>query len=379
MYVMTDHFYPLKKNEKTTFFGGLAFDNPRNKDEIEEIAKILKEANYIGKRPFPEENYQVGDGFITLRSILEKFIENHIDENRKKLIMFTKNIYKDLAKIWVIIRFDESIIRSSEVYRPVSKNIEDKDVLQLDGSFFQSREFVLNRIAFLDFMINDSILSSIIFHDADELTKNTQIRIYPELIVRSQNNDDKETKSPSRFLPFLKVHDSYRNIIQSIGERYKSEKFNFICDSLSSMRKIYFLNSELYNLQMVSIIEFLLTHKPDYNRFNVEDSITKQFVGKLNLVLYDHLENHDSDNIEKELKYAYALRSDIAHGDFFDKDKQIMKLAKLYGTKTPESSTFSDLAYEVMIKLNDNLESYIKILLNQYLLDENRLELIKKA
>jgi hypothetical protein len=129
---------------------------------------------------------------------------------------------------------------------------------------------------------------------------------------------------------------------------------------------------------MISLIEFLLTHKPDYNRFNVEDSITKQFVGKLNLVLYEYYDKF-SESIEKELRYAYSVRSDIAHGDFLDKEKQLNKLARLYGTKTSESATVEDLHDEVMVTLNGNIESYIRVLLELYLKDENKLTILKKA
>ena len=378
MYIMTNHFYPLSNEDKSMFFGGIQFDNPKNMNEINEIASIIKDANHMCKRPFPEESHQVGEGYITLRSILNDFLENHTSIEQRKKLKFTKNIYKDLARIWVIIRFDETIIGTLDKHKRVSSEFEDNTVMPLNGTIFQSIDFVKSRLSFLDFMCNDSILVSVIFKDEHEVTSHSQMKLFPEMIVRSHKNVGKETKSPSRFYPFNKIINYYRPIIDLIDKRYDSNEFNFICDALESMKNIYFSNSDLYNVQMISLIEFLLTHKPDYNRFNVEDSITKQFVGKLNLVLYEHYGKF-SEMIEKELRFAYAIRSDIAHGDFLDKEKQLNKLAKLYNTKTSESATVEDLYDEVMLTLNGNIESYVRILLELYLRDEHKLSILKKA
>lgn len=369
---MTNHFFPLSEDDKFEFFDGIRFDNPQNMDEINAIANVLKDANYMCKRPFPEETHQVGEGYMTLRSILEDFINNHVNEYERRKIKFTKNVYKDLAKMWVVIRFEDTIIETSENHKKVSQEFEDSTVFPLNGAVFQSMNFVKSRIAFLDFICNDSILTSIIFKDELEITFHSQMRLFPELIVRSHKNNKTETKSPSQFYPFNKVIDYYRPIINLIGTRYKTDKFEYLCDSLQSMKSIYFINRDLFNMQMVSLVEFLLTHKPDYNRFNVEDSITKQFVGKLNLVLYEYYSKY-SKSIEKELKLAYSIRSDIAHGDFVDKKKQLDKLAKLYDTKTSESATIEDLHDEVMITLNGNIELYVRVLIELYLNDEEKL------
>ena len=379
MYLVTNHFYPLIEKEKTPFFGGIWFDNPSTKEEIRHVARLIKDANFSTKRPFPEETFQVGEGFLTLRGILDEFIENHVDDNRAIMGKPTKNIYVDLAKLWVIIRFDESIIEMTDSISQVDFNLKDNDVFRLESKTFQCYEFVKSRMAFLDFMINDSILASVLFRDADEITSHSQSRLFPELIVRSHKNEKAdENQRPSTFLPFNKVYKKYYNVISKINDRYRTQKFNFICNSLFTLSNIYFISYDLYNLQLISIIEFLLTHKPDTNRYNVEDSITKQFAGKLNLVLYESLSVQHNDQIEKELKYAYSIRSDIAHGDYNDKTKQIALLAKFYDLKVANSSTSIDLESETINRLNSNLESYVKIVLQLYLNDERKLEYLKK-
>lgn len=81
---------------------------------------------------------------------------------------------------------------------------------------------------------------------------------------------------------------------------------------------IYSFSSSMYStynfVGMVSIIELLLTHNPNYNRFNVEDSITQQFTQKTLFLLYLSDNSIDLDFFKILLKTIYGIRSNIAHG-----------------------------------------------------------------
>ena len=44
--------------------------------------------------------------------------------------------------------------------------------------------------------------------------------------------------------------------------------------------ELYNINQEMAFVELISVIEMLITHNPDSGRFNIEDSITRQFVGK---------------------------------------------------------------------------------------------------
>jgi hypothetical protein len=78
-------------------------------------------------------------------------------------------------------------------------------------------------------------------------------------------------------------------------------------------------------LSIVAMLELLLTRRPDAARFNVEDSLTKQFVLKLGVV--HHLEDEDCDIelVRRASKELYAIRSSIAHGNFADLERQLKK------------------------------------------------------
>jgi len=66
---------------------------------------------------------------------------------------------------------------------------------------------------------------------------------------------------------------------------------------------------------LVSMLEFLLTHNPETSRFNVEDSITKQFRMKVALIM--HLDNPRVDPRTQSSRLAklYGARSDFVHGN----------------------------------------------------------------
>lgn len=74
-------------------------------------------------------------------------------------------------------------------------------------------------------------------------------------------------------------------------------------------------NSKFKLVLLVSIFEMLLTHNPDSRRFNVEDSISRQFLLKTAVLLHRDGEV-DLELLKRNLKKLYDLRSAIAHGDF---------------------------------------------------------------
>jgi len=69
-------------------------------------------------------------------------------------------------------------------------------------------------------------------------------------------------------------------------------------------------------VNLVALLELLLTRNPDASRFNVDDSLSKQFILKLGVLLYSERPSLDLDWTRRALKDLYAVRSVIAHGDF---------------------------------------------------------------
>jgi len=120
-------------------------------------------------------------------------------------------------------------------------------------------------------------------------------------------------------------------------------------------------------LLLTSIIEFLLTHSPDFHRYNVEDSISKQFQLKASTIVYLNDKTRDLDYIKKRLKIIYQQRSNIAHGNFEALDRYVIGVSKREG----EEEYLEDLAVD--------LYTYIRAVLEEYLKDRAFVEALKKG
>ena len=118
---------------------------------------------------------------------------------------------------------------------------------------------------------------------------------------------------------------------------------------------------------LTSVIELLLTHNPDFNRFNVEDSINKQFQLKASILIYLNDKSRDIEDIKRRLKTIYSQRSNIAHGNFGAVNKYIRGLSKKEG----QEEHFEDLV--------SDLYTFIRAIMEEYLKDIAFVEFLKQS
>jgi hypothetical protein len=132
-------------------------------------------------------------------------------------------------------------------------------------------------------------------------------------------------------------------------------------ESLQTLRKNFDLKMKFVSI--VSIIELLLTHCPDSTRYNVEDSINRQFKNKVALICHLYDKSSNFELITKECGHIYSLRSDVAHGNFnkFPKD-----LERYYSfCKENNYTTINEFDKKISFTYNNKdyeLEELIKIL-----------------
>lgn len=381
-FIITECFYPIDPNENKKFWGGLFFDNPRSKVEVDYIADILKKINYEDNRPFPEEEKQVGKEFLTLRLLFENYCENN--KNIKEFNDFykkhrnEKNIYRIFAKMWVIIRFEkEDNISSNQSTLKIDKNVNlSIEDIELDFEWEYSNNYIriCSYMSFLDFMCSpkNRIPSSIVMEK--NINEKRIMRFLPNLLMTTSYNRTGREKGDYPYYTFDEYMKEYNSIIKLVGDKFNDREFIYICEIIKNSADMYFRDRRMYNISLCSILEFLVAHKPDNNRFNIDESISKQFVSKILYLLYENNSNINVFDLKQELKYAYSIRSDIAHGNFENIDKTIQKLYELYGFNNNESSY--SLSY-TLENLNLNLTYYVKVLLFLYLNDSKKLELMK--
>jgi hypothetical protein len=126
-------------------------------------------------------------------------------------------------------------------------------------------------------------------------------------------------------------------------------------------------DEKLKFITLVSAIELLLTHNPDFNRFNVEDSITKQFILKSAILIYKRDKSQSIQELANRLKTIYAQRSNIAHGNFVAFYKFLSSFEKYNGN---DQHFFSDLITDCY--------HFLKLILEEYFEDVDYVEFLKE-
>lgn len=382
-FIITSYFYPIEKGGTERFFNGIYFDNPRTQDEIREVARFLKEVNFSTGMPFPEKPEQVPEGTITLRWILEQFYINYkSDELVEKYYSKAskiKNVYMALARMWIIIRCD-NLLEPDKVKKAVIV-FGDPQSGYAPQNYFYNENVLRKYLYFLSFVTNEggNLNKSIILDSYDKYTyHNYYYELFPKLITLCTVSSEKIKKSNAPLLTFNYLWSQYKPFIDKTTNRYNDEKFLFICETIQNISRLQIEDERMYLLGIVGLIEMLLTHNPDPQRYNVEDSISKQYVRKLKYLLYKIDPSIDLELLEKELRLSYSIRSDIAHGNFTKTSKKNLKdLLSLYGMKEGGVGLEYRNENDALSKLNSHLTDYARNILHLYLEDGKELELLK--
>lgn len=384
--ILTYYAYPIDKKEIKPFFNGIYFDNPRTNEEIKYVSNILKKLNREEVR-LPEEQYQVGEGYLTLRSIIEQFFTNNFNdktvqkfykENGKE-----KNIYKLLAKMWIIVRcdtiLDEEALKGVFTIKIANGMTKNKvDTTSSPNQNFVNYDLISQYLNFFAFILsnNDSMsIPLLIDNKYGIMERNAGFHLFPLLVTISTNKNNNPKDLP--YCTFNHILAEIMNLVNLIGDKYNTYKFKHICQIIDNIS--YSNDDNLNLLSLISIIEMLITHNPENSRFNVEESITRQFIHKTVFLLYENDNKIDIKKTTEELKLAYQLRSDITHGNFESINKTMEKLHKFYGlNKDGVGIDYQSLESSVNY-LNHRVCEYVRIILKIYLNCEAKLDIIKKV
>ena len=148
--------------------------------------------------------------------------------------------------------------------------------------------------------------------------------------------------------------------------RGATEKLLYIGNILKITDDVH--DTKVKLLLLTSILEMMLTHNPDFNRFNIEDSINKQFQLKTAVLMYMNDSSTDLANLKLRLKEIYQVRSNIAHGNFGGMSKMI-KAAQRKG----------DDLEDPLEKYVNNLYQFVRVAVGAYLKDMAFVEFLKES
>ena len=359
-FILTKFIYPLE--EKLEISDGYFFDNPRTSEEIKYVAKFIREAS-----PFPPNDRAVGEeGYITIDYLITKLKEKYSsDPQVEKCISGCK--YKDpyykAASMWIILRLKDKDSSSGDYFDQALKIRYKIDALTLLAFGDENQ---------LDFSVLISgELSSIYEEEIIQKTKNAII----ESLVEVTNTKRKE-RGNGRFYGFVNFYTCILEINKKIQDSPNREMLEYIMESLQTLRKNFDLKMKFVSI--VSIIELLLTHCPDSARYNVEDSINKQFKNKVALIVYLHNKESDFELVAKECSYIYSLRSDVAHGNFSKFPKDLQKYYAFCKENQYTTISVFDKTSVLNLLIKRTL-NYMVTIFNMYLYDYRLLDIVKSV
>jgi len=380
-FLITFYIYPLVKPIIVSDFLGFSLDNPRDSDEVSFVKRFLLDAYEGGGLKFPIDS---DEDIVTLESILERFFNNFsvVDDYVKETFSTydREQIFDFIAKIWVIARYGyEDQYEAPILSQMRVDELDNIGILILEDD----HPTVRNSNKLLDY----SYLLSLLIHTAGtDYFGESFIVDYSEFrktIIRDPwfhfftyggaSTHFKEGGLKLQegfrwsFLPGIQ-NDlvSTAQLLDQVLEEGSTEKLLYVANILRIVG--YEVNDVKVRLLMLtSIIELLLTHSPNFNRYNVEDSINKQFQLKASILIYQNDRNRDINAVQQRLKTIYQMRSNIAHGNFNEIAKYVKNLTK----KQNQQEYLDDLVVDLYV--------YVRAIIEEFLKDHTFVEFLKKT
>lgn len=376
-FLLTSYIYPLERPVELSSTLGFSLDNPRTEHEINVIRDYLSRSfNLEDTNNLPLD---AEDGFFSIKSALIEF-KNRLScfdpVVRQRFDSFTgEDIFAFLASIWVVARFDDDGL--GESLRQEHDTMNEKGMhgfflLEDDHPLVMKPDLLGNFCCLLSLLIHTESNSYfgrtlLARHEVIDL-RQPSIQIQQDFImfsIASLSYPDADDELRWRFFPYARdeIDRTVAQLNNAFG-RGLEEELLYIGGLLKLIGHETHDN-KIRLLLLTSILELVLTHNPDSNRFNVEESINKQFQLKASILVYLNDKSKEIDSIKKRLKTIYQQRSNIVHGNFTALNKYISSLPKKEGQEECFDSLIGD-AY-----------SYVRAVMEELLKDQGFVEFLK--
>ena len=385
--------YPIEQPILLSEKLGLYFDNPRHEHEIEIIKKYIKvsldspnkmyEYNPALRLPIsaPRHILSIKQAFSKFKTINknDKYKGQFILENKKK------HIFEVLAKMWVVLRYNDY-----GEFNSLKKAREDDGgnwvvFLGEDNPIVASEKSANSFAHLLSLLISpkeDYFGQCLLLHEGHYDLAEPKIDRWLNKAILSwaffcyQTNKDKIDENQWLF-DFSLVKAQAIEVAKSIDEILdeKSKEKLLYVGSMLRLCGVEIRDPKMKLVTLVSIIELMLTHAPDFKRFNVEDSISKQFKLKLGVLLYQEDCGINFLELNKRLGEIYSQRSNVAHGNFAEYEKIIKKEVD----KIKEKDDWDDWKGIARENFVSDCYTYIKVIMKAYLKDRNFVDFLKDS
>lgn len=346
---LTKYIYPLETPIILSSELGYTVDNPRTEQEIELIKNFITPSVTAEA----EKSLAAGVAPAHVRVMLNlEYLINHLSALPEE--QYAYNFYQEnrqteflelIAKSWLIIRFNtefdiEKVLNSNHYLHILSLEDTEKNDYSEKLDKLTSYCQVLSLLTFNDernpylgysFILNPShpfevFFSSInqeVIEIIDRFASNIGM-LNPELKGEhmlgeywwlSDREPLQDWASKVEEIFKIKIKNAPGEKLTISQKQSPKEKMIHIGGRLRIAHE-HINQPELPVILLVGNIEYLLTRNPDTNRFNVEDSISRQFKLKCGVAINEADPSISLEGLSKKLSDIYSLRSDFAHGNY---------------------------------------------------------------
>lgn len=402
-FILTTYIYPIDKEIQISKRFNFSLDNPRTEEEIQLVSSYLEKSMNS-----PSEFYQDGwnanlpihiteetKDYVSVESTLQNFEENYskADKYVKKFFKNNKdkNILEKIARMWIIGRFDDE--GSFENMKIAHKEMRDEGqrgffMLEKGNPVVDNSNNLINYSHLLSLLLHtektDYFGKSFFLHQ--EYLSSQELKIdkflnQTILMFAFKSHTTDIHHEEEKWLSILHIKDDLiklSNDLDSVIDDSNEDKILFI-SNLLKITSEEIKDSRFKLVTLISIIELLLTHSPNYQRFNVEDSISKQFKLKTSILVYQNNKDIDLEWLKSRLRDIYNQRSNIAHGNFKELDKYLEKEVKKLDSKDNTLDLSKEVLKDTIIEsLISDVYSFIRAILEEYIKDRKLVEYLKE-
>lgn len=379
---MTFYAYPLSEKLLISKTLNAYLDNPRTEEEItavrEYIVRSYSKESAFNFPPYSDEDIVTLDGFI--QRFCAVYGEKDASVSKFCQEYDRENIYDFMARMWIVARYDDEgeeqnlKVAADELREEGRSNffflLDDENPLIKNSVHLSEYSYLMS--LFIHTAIKDYYGSSFILDtnrsQFDEDSEVSRFLPLSFMYFGMASQDAEKTHDELRWHFFPVVKPEITLVAQRLDDAFDAglaDKLLYVASLIKTVgHDIDDIKTKIVIL--VSIIELLLTHNPDFNRFNIEDSISKQFRLKASLLIYLSDKSQNINEIKNQLKSIYDLRSAIAHGDF----KKVEKYNQTHSYKDEDDKSIDSLITV--------LYNYIRIILDAYLNDPQFIDFLKE-
>lgn len=345
-FAITKYIYPLQKEVIFSEHLDFVFDNPRTDDEVKLVKKFieldLNDSKSDEDFPMAPILTRLGTTIYRVIETLKKldsyeYLLKYYEENRDKIDL------DFLAKMWVIIRinqtaeFDELSKNRSLVF---SKMLDQKEtgyakffkelssychlvslLSNSEGNSYMGESFLLSYKPYEIFFMS---IRGGVYAAVDNYIVFNNSLAYPDRHPHwlYWNYGLHKLLEEAQRIDSLLIQQPNKELKKSLSQKQTPKQKLLHIGWLLKISHEHLASLELMLLLQVSIIEYLITRNPDTSKFNVEDSIGKQFKLKCAVIINSVEKDYNLTKLNKELTTIYDQRSDLAHGNYREIDEE---------------------------------------------------------